>query len=80
MGQIQAGVEQLVSCTHTEEHSPVSVVLMHEPVSSGIHKLVAGLALQEAGVQVKPVARDVDTHAHLEQKGGAGIEGAEGGQ
>ena len=68
------------TCTHTEENSTVSVVLMHEPISSGIHKLVACLSLQEAGVKVQPVAGYVNSHAQLKQKGSAGIESAECGQ
>ena len=47
---------------HGEENPAVSVVHPHEPVAGGVHKLVA-VPLQEAGVQVDPVAGDVDRHA-----------------
>jgi len=75
--KVEAGVEQLVAGAHPEENPPVRVVELHGPVPGGIHKLVAALTLEEAGVEVEPVARHVDAHGHLEEEGGGGVEGAE---
>ena len=41
---------------------------------------MAGGALQESGVHMKPVARDVYGHGELEQEHEARVEGGEGGQ
>ena len=41
---------------------------------------MAGGALQQRGVDVEPVARDVDGHGELEEEHGPGVEGGEGGQ
>ena len=41
---------------------------------------MAGGALQEGGVDVKPVAGDVDDHGELEEEDSRGIEGGEGGE
>ena len=41
---------------------------------------MAGGALQQRGVNVEPVAGDVDGHGELEEEHGPGVEGGEGGQ
>ncbi len=53
---------------------------MHDGVRRRVHELVAGAALQQAGVQVDPVAADVDDHAQLEEERPRRVERAQRGQ
>jgi len=78
--EVQHGVEQLVACTHGEEDPPVGIIKLHPVVAGGVNELVAGGALQEGGVDMEPVARDVNSHGELEQEHEARVEGGEGGQ
>jgi len=75
--EIEAGVEQFVASAHPKEHPAICVVELHGPVTGGVHELVAAFALEEAGVEVEPVAAHVDAHRDLEEEGGSGVEGAE---
>ena len=70
----------IVTRAHGEEDPPVSVVELHPVVARGVDELVAGGALQQRGVNVEPVAGDVDGHGELEEEHGPGVEGGEGGQ
>ena len=79
MEQVEAGVEELVSCAHDEKYRFVGVVDPHDGVAGAVDKLVVG-ALEERRVQVDPVARDVDRHRHLEEKHPPGVERAQRGQ
>ena len=55
-------VSIILTGAHGEEDPPVRVVELHPVVAGRVDELVAGGALQERGVHVQPVARDVNGH------------------
>ena len=52
----------MLTGAHSEEDPPVRVVELHPVVAGRVDELVAGGALQEGGVDMQPVARDVNGH------------------
>lgn len=80
MEEVETGVEQFIAGAHPEQNPAVGVVELHGPVAGGVNELVAAFALEEAGVEVEPVAAHVDAHGDLEEEGGGGVESAERGQ
>merc|ERR1719268_150772 len=53
------------------------VVEAHPVVASGINKLVTGCTLKKGGVEMEPMASNVDSHGELKEKHEGGVEGGE---
>jgi len=77
VGQVQTGVEELIAGAHGKEHLSVSIVEAHPVVASGINKLVTGCTLKKGGVEMEPMASNVDGHGELKEEHEGRVEGGE---
>lgn len=72
--RVQGREERLVSKTHDEQNRSRGVIHLHYRVLAQVDHLVAGFPLEQRGVQVYPVTRDVDSHTQLKEEHVLGVE------